>query len=80
MSLANFDISLLEAWYDDVEGGHLNLSDIQSLKIYTASNTESTPKLVVVLHNFEQFDPNVVQDMLYICRFVHSLTFSAILT
>ena len=31
---------------------------------------DAQPKLVVLLHDFEQFDPNVVQDLFYICRFV----------
>ncbi|KAI0922909.1 hypothetical protein AcW1_002571 [Taiwanofungus camphoratus] len=45
-SLANYDLNLLEAWYDVL--GH-------------------RPKLVVFLHDFEQFDPGIVQDVFYIC-------------
>jgi len=29
------------------------------------------PQLVVLLHDFEQFDPVVIQDLFYICRYVH---------
>ncbi|KAF8653670.1 hypothetical protein AX16_003821 [Volvariella volvacea WC 439] len=28
---------------------------------------ETAPTLVVLLHNFEQFDPNIMQDVFYIC-------------
>lgn len=51
MSLANFDINYLSAWY----------------KAY-ASRQETSPTLLVVLHNFEEFDPAIMQDVFYICR------------
>ncbi|KAJ6546886.1 origin recognition complex subunit 3 N-terminus-domain-containing protein [Mycena capillaripes] len=47
VSLAPFDLGLLQAWYDAIE--------------------DPRPILVVLLHEFEQFDTNVVQDILYIC-------------
>jgi origin recognition complex subunit 3 len=31
---------------------------------------ESHPKLIVIMHDFEQFDSSVVQDLFYICRYL----------
>ncbi|KAJ7139393.1 origin recognition complex subunit 3 N-terminus-domain-containing protein [Mycena epipterygia] len=47
VSLAPYDLGLLQAWYDAVE--------------------DPSPTLVVLLHEFEQCDANIVQDMFYIC-------------
>ncbi|KIM92135.1 hypothetical protein PILCRDRAFT_810149 [Piloderma croceum F 1598] len=51
-SLAPYDIELLEAWYDAVRRAH---------------EPGTPPQLVVLLHDFEQFDPVVIQDLFYIC-------------
>ncbi|KAK7035839.1 origin recognition complex subunit 3-like protein [Favolaschia claudopus] len=58
-SLAPYDINVLQAWYDTF-AGNSDLSDFSFL-------FEPRPNLVVLLHDFEQFDTNVIQDMLYIC-------------
>ncbi|TFK37088.1 origin recognition complex subunit 3 N-terminus-domain-containing protein [Crucibulum laeve] len=57
-SLANFDINLLVAWY-------------KALK-ETATYSSAPPKLVLILHDFEQFDPATMQDIFYILRYVPS--------
>lgn len=36
------------------------------------SREGSRPVLLAVLHNFEEFDPTVMQDVFYICRYVRS--------
>ncbi|KAI0279572.1 origin recognition complex subunit 3 N-terminus-domain-containing protein [Russula aff. rugulosa BPL654] len=51
-SLSNYDIELLKVW-------HGVLRD--------AAEGEPPPQLVVFLHEFEQFDEAVVQDLFYIC-------------
>ncbi|KAI0316872.1 origin recognition complex subunit 3 N-terminus-domain-containing protein [Amylostereum chailletii] len=55
-SLAQFDIELLKAWYDAVQSNH-DPEDPGAL----------SSKLVVFMHEFEQFPPPVVQDMFHIC-------------
>lgn len=52
VSLSNYDIELLKVW-------HGVLRD--------ATEGEPPPQLVVFLHEFEQFDEAVVQDLFYIC-------------
>ncbi|KAK7024009.1 origin recognition complex subunit 3-like protein [Favolaschia claudopus] len=58
-SLAAYDINVLQAWFDTF-AGNSDLSDFSFL-------FEPRPNLVVLLHDFEQFDTSVIQDMLYIC-------------
>ncbi|KAF7353752.1 Origin recognition complex subunit 3-like [Mycena venus] len=41
--------------------------DLNLLQAWYDAAKEPRPSLVVLLHDFEQFDTNVVQDMLYIC-------------
>ncbi|KAF9011982.1 origin recognition complex subunit 3 N-terminus-domain-containing protein [Cyathus striatus] len=53
-SLANYDINYLRAWY-------MTLTRKQKL------DPESLPKLLVILHDFEQLDEDVIQDMFHIC-------------
>ncbi|KAF8902561.1 origin recognition complex subunit 3 N-terminus-domain-containing protein [Gymnopilus junonius] len=53
-SLANYDIKFLRAWYR----ARLKTS---------GSDNSSSLNLVVVLHEFEQLDPQVMQDIFYIC-------------
>ncbi|KAI9438315.1 origin recognition complex subunit 3 N-terminus-domain-containing protein [Lactarius indigo] len=52
-SLASYDIELLKVWYGVLRD--------------SAEGPEPPPQLVVFLHDFEQFDETVVQDMFYIC-------------
>ncbi|KII85810.1 hypothetical protein PLICRDRAFT_56289 [Plicaturopsis crispa FD-325 SS-3] len=52
-STANYDITLLRAWYEAVRDA--------------AADTSDPPRLVIIFHEFEQFDPFVLQDILYIC-------------
>ncbi|KAH9039965.1 origin recognition complex subunit 3 N-terminus-domain-containing protein, partial [Lactarius hengduanensis] len=52
-SLASYDIELLKVWYGVLRD--------------SAEGPEPPPQLVVFLHDFEQFDESVVQDMFYIC-------------
>ncbi|TFY76641.1 hypothetical protein EWM64_g7371 [Hericium alpestre] len=52
-SLASYDIELLKTWYEVVRD---NCDDAESL-----------PALIVFMHDFEQFDDAVVQDLFYIC-------------
>jgi origin recognition complex subunit 3 len=68
-SLSNYDIELLKVWHGvlrDASGrsyvGPWNGYDID------ISEGEPPPQLVVFLHEFEQFDEAVVQDLFYICR------------
>ncbi|KAN0125281.1 Origin recognition complex (ORC) subunit 3 N-terminus domain containing protein [Lactarius tabidus] len=52
-SLASYDIELLKVWYGVLRD--------------SAEGPEPPPQLVVFLHDFEQFDESVVQDLFYIC-------------
>ncbi|KAJ7174343.1 origin recognition complex subunit 3 N-terminus-domain-containing protein [Mycena filopes] len=45
----------------------LALYDLALLQAWYDATEDPRPNLVVLLHNFEQFDANIVQDMLYIC-------------
>ncbi|KDR77233.1 hypothetical protein GALMADRAFT_66332 [Galerina marginata CBS 339.88] len=54
-SLANYDIKFLVAWYR------------AWLDSFGLENQPARPNLVVVLHDFEQYDPFVMQDVFYIC-------------
>ncbi|KAF8964769.1 origin recognition complex subunit 3 N-terminus-domain-containing protein [Flammula alnicola] len=57
-SLANYDIKYLVAWY----------------RAWIDSKGGARRNLVVVLHDFEQFDPLIMQDVFYICgQFVSQL-------
>ncbi|KAF9551722.1 hypothetical protein CPC08DRAFT_823151 [Agrocybe pediades] len=53
-SLANYDIKFLGAWYK----AWLESSDIPEGRL---------PNLVVVFHDFEQYDPLVMRDICHIC-------------
>ncbi|KDQ56641.1 hypothetical protein JAAARDRAFT_36119 [Jaapia argillacea MUCL 33604] len=50
-SLANFDINLVEAWWRAVKNAHAG---------------QIPPQLAIILHDFEQFDPSIIQDLMYI--------------
>ncbi|KAG0706584.1 origin recognition complex subunit 3 N-terminus-domain-containing protein [Suillus ampliporus] len=52
-SLAAYDIALLEAWYRAVCDARVN--------------RHNRARLVIILHDFEQLEPQVVQDMFEIC-------------
>ncbi|KIK19809.1 hypothetical protein PISMIDRAFT_42720, partial [Pisolithus microcarpus 441] len=52
-SLSTMDLSLLQAWFD----APLRVRD----------GNESEIRLVIVLHDFEQFEPPIVQDLFEIC-------------
>ncbi|KIJ64777.1 hypothetical protein HYDPIDRAFT_175307 [Hydnomerulius pinastri MD-312] len=52
-SLATIDINLLQAWFDAV--------------CSTRGSDQGSMRLVVILHDFEQFEPLVVQDLFEIC-------------
>ncbi|KAF9045577.1 origin recognition complex subunit 3 N-terminus-domain-containing protein [Panaeolus papilionaceus] len=60
-SMANYDIKVLVACYKWFTAKH----DTEDLP---------PPNLVLILHDFEQFDPTVMQDVFYICsQHVHHL-------
>ncbi|KAK0194515.1 origin recognition complex subunit 3 N-terminus-domain-containing protein [Armillaria mellea] len=53
-SLANYDINFLDAWFTAVR----NDREQRNTKV---------PSLVAILHDFEQFNPSVMQDIFDIC-------------
>ncbi|KAK0223959.1 origin recognition complex subunit 3 N-terminus-domain-containing protein [Armillaria fumosa] len=53
-SLANYDIDFLDAWFTAVRNDR-------------EQRNARVPSLVAVLHNFEQFNPSVMQDIFDIC-------------
>ncbi|KAF9012862.1 hypothetical protein BDZ89DRAFT_1167180 [Hymenopellis radicata] len=53
-SLASYDITILDAWYSAVRKDR-------------EKRDQPLPNLVVLLHDFERFDPSIMQDILYIC-------------
>lgn len=75
-SLAAYDIELLEAWFDVVREAHGNIPFDKAHEGQTNHKLDSQapPQLVVLLHEFEQFDPAVIQDLFYICRHVNTIT------
>ena len=67
-SLANYDIKYLVAWYRawvDIQGTRPLLLPSHFL-IHVGEGKR--PNLVVMLHEFEQFDSLVMQDIFHICR------------
>ncbi|KAF8664828.1 hypothetical protein AX14_006696, partial [Amanita brunnescens Koide BX004] len=50
-SVANFDITMLVAWYTCLCNKYKNAGD---------------PLIAIVMHDFEQFDPLIIQDILYL--------------
>ena len=70
-SLANYDIKFLFAWYRNrfKSSGTLISAKFTSLSHFrSGTNASSSPLLVIVLHDFEQLDPHVMQDIFYVCR------------
>ncbi|KAH7886383.1 origin recognition complex subunit 3 N-terminus-domain-containing protein [Phlebopus sp. FC_14] len=57
-SLAGIDINLLRSWFDAVR------------RVRGAEHNEM--RLVVILHDFEQFETLVIQDFFEICRLIYS--------
>ncbi|KAF8624678.1 hypothetical protein AX17_007009 [Amanita inopinata Kibby_2008] len=51
LSVANFDIEMLVAWYN---------------ALCDTSKNKAQPLIVIMMHDFEQFDPLVLQDIFYI--------------
>lgn len=69
-SLANYDIELLKAWHGvlrDASGRPCVCSEDEH-DADISDGPEPPPQLVVFLHEFEQFDEAVIQDLFYICR------------
>jgi hypothetical protein len=70
-SLASYDINLLRAWSEHVRESSGLWSSTASLcppVLTFSSDGNVLPPLVVVLHHFEQFNTDVVQDLFHICR------------
>jgi origin recognition complex subunit 3 len=70
-SLANYDIELLKAWYGvlrDASGKSTCSSPEQARDVDISEGPEPPPQLVIFLHEFEQFEEAIVQDLFYICR------------
>lgn len=71
-SLSTVDISLLQIWFDalcESRGDNtLKFSDV-SFNHASSEPDSNTTRLVVILHDFEQFDPLVVQDLFEISRY-----------
>ncbi|KAH9015607.1 origin recognition complex subunit 3 N-terminus-domain-containing protein [Lactarius pseudohatsudake] len=67
-SLASYDIELLKVWYGVLRdsAGRLHIHP-SARRTDISEGPEPPPQLVVFLHDFEQFDESVVQDMFYIC-------------
>ena len=68
-SLSNYDIELLKVWHGVFRdaAGRSYVCPWSGYDI-DISEGEPPPQLVVFLHEFEQFDEAVVQDLFYICR------------
>ena len=79
-SLASYDIELLKVWYGVLRdsAGRL-LIHLSVCRADISEGPEPPPQLVVFLHDFEQFDESVVQDLFYICRWVTNLLLYALL-
>jgi len=68
-SLSNYDIELLKVWHGVLRDA-AGRSYVCPWSGYDAdiSEGEPPPQLVVFLHEFEQFEEAVIQDLFYICR------------
>jgi origin recognition complex subunit 3 len=68
-SLSNYDIELLKVWHGVLRDA-TGRSYVCPWSGYGVdiSEGEPPPQLVVFLHEFEQFEEAVVQDLFYICR------------
>ena len=69
-SLSNYDIELLKVWHGVLRdtAGRSYICPWSEYDIDISEGPEPPPQLVVFLHDFEQFDEAVVQDLFYICR------------
>lgn len=52
--LPNYDMQILDGWYRHV--------------VERQSNSFSLPNLVVMIQDFESFDPSILEDLFEICR------------
>jgi hypothetical protein len=71
-SLTSYDINLLRAWSEHVRKSSGQWSSTKRLcspVLTFLSDGNVLPPLVVVLHHFEQFNTDVVQDLFHICRY-----------
>lgn len=64
-SLAIYDIELLKAWYTHTAAEQGKVP-ILNASLWLIPRVEV--QLVILMHDFEQFDTKVVQDLFYICR------------
>lgn len=79
-SLASYDIELLKVWYGVLRdsSGRLYIQP-SACRADIPEGPEPPPQLVVFLHDFEQFDESVVQDLFYICRWAtNSLLYASL--
>lgn len=52
--LPNYDMQILDGWYRHI--------------VEKQSNSFSLPNLVVMIQDFESFDPSILEDLFEICR------------
>jgi origin recognition complex subunit 3 len=72
-SVANYDINFLIAWYKAlVESTGKKIGFSIKTIFMNEELVAGALNLVIVLHDFEQFNPSVMEDVFYICRFVYS--------
>jgi hypothetical protein len=75
-ALASFDVGLLRAWYMSMTKLNSKLISPQSQHMFTLFLLSARPpQLIVILHDFEQLNPNVMQDVFYICRSVKMIVY-----
>jgi origin recognition complex subunit 3 len=69
-SLANYDIELLKVWYGVLRdaSGKSCVCPEEARDVDNSEGPEPPPQLVIFLHEFEQFDEAVIQDLFCICR------------
>jgi hypothetical protein len=53
--LPNYDMQILDGWYRHI--------------VEKQSNSFSLPNLVVMIQDFESFDPSILEDLFEICRY-----------
>ena len=72
-SVANYDINFLIAWYKALVKSTSKKIGFRIKTIFMSEElVAGALNLVIVLHDFEQFNPPVMEDVFYICRFVYS--------
>ncbi|KAF9191007.1 Origin recognition complex subunit 3 [Haplosporangium sp. Z 767] len=67
MRLQNYDMIVLERWYQSIADHQQVEAEKADMTSETQQQHSKRPKLVVIIQDFESFDPETLQDLIIIC-------------